>query len=100
MVQATTPTFVLTLPQDVDLSEARNVYFTATQSRIILTKTGEDLTIDRNVVSVYLTQAETLMFSVGKIELQLNWTYPNGERACTNVVSVDVDKNLLKKVVE
>lgn len=100
MVQATTPTFVLTLPQTVDLSQAANVYFTVTQGANILTKTGADLTIDENVVSVFLSQEETLAFSVGSIELQLNWTYQNGERACTNVKTVSVDKNLLKKVVQ
>lgn len=99
MVQATTPTFVLTLPQTVDLSQAANVYFTVSQGMNVLTKTGDSLTIDENVVSVFLSQAETLAFSVGSIELQLNWTYQNGERACTNVKTVTVDKNLLKKVV-
>lgn len=100
MVQATTPTFVLTLPQEVDLSQAENVYFTVSQGMNVLTKTGDSLTIDENVVSVFLSQTETLAFSVGSIELQLNWTYQNGERACTKIKTVEVDKNLLKKVVE
>ena len=100
MVQATTPTFVLTLPQTVNLSEAANVYFTISQGRNILTKTGDGLEINTNQVSVYLTQAETIAFSVGMAEIQLNWTYPNGTRACTNVVSVNVDKNLLRRVIE
>ena len=100
MVQATTPTFVLTLPQTVDLSQAANVYFTVSQGMKVLTKTGDSLTIDGNVVSVFLSQAETLAFAVGTLELQLNWTYPNGERACTKVKTVEVDMNLLKKVVQ
>lgn len=100
MVQATTPTFVLTLPQTVDLSEAENVYFTLRQGSVEISKTGDELTIDGQTVSVYLTQAETLGISVGQARLQLNWTYANGGRACTNIAHVAVTENLLKEVVE
>lgn len=100
MVQATTPTFVLTLPNTVDLSLAQNVYFTLRQGSVLIEKTGEALTIDENEVSVFLSQAETLQLSVGQARLQLNWTYAGGERACTNIAHVAVSENLLKEVVE
>lgn len=100
MVQATTPTFVLTLPETVDLSQAENIYFTLKQGSVALMKTGDDLILDGQTVSVYLTQAETLGLSVGQARLQLNWTYANGERACTNIAHVAVTENLLKEVVE
>ena len=90
MVQATTPTFILTLPNDIDLGEAAHVYFTE----------DSDLTIDGNEVSVYLSQAETVKLSVGAALLQLNWTYANSARACSNIVSVQVTENLLKEVVQ
>ena len=100
MVQATTPTFVLTLPNTVDLSLAQNIYFTLRQGATVIEKTGADLTIDGQTVSVYLSQTETLNLYEGQALLQLNWTYADGQRACTNIASVSVVENLLKKVVE
>ncbi|MBQ2452333.1 MAG: hypothetical protein II276_02615 [Bacteroidales bacterium] len=100
MVQATTPTFVLTLPNDVDPSDFANIYFTLRQKNVLIEKTGTDLTIDGQTVSVYLSQAETLQLVSGAAQIQLNWTYANGSRACSNIVSVQVTENLLKEVVE
>lgn len=100
MVQATTPTFVLTLPNDVDPSDFANIYFTLRQKNVLIEKTGTDLTIDGQTVSVYLEQAETLQLFSGAAQIQLNWTYANGSRACSNIVSVQVTENLLKEVVE
>ena len=100
MVQATTPTFVLTLPETVDLTEPSHFYFTLMQGNVRIEKTGPDLVIDGQTISVYLNQAETLTLTPGMVKLQLNWTYANGSRACSNIVSVNVTENLLKEVVE
>lgn len=100
MVQATTPTFVLTLPNDIDLGEAAHVYFTLRQKGTMIEKQDAELTIDENEVSVYLSQEETLALAVGAALIQLNWTYENGARACSNIVSIKVSENLLKEVVE
>ena len=100
MVQATTPTFVLTLPQDIDLGEAAHVYFTLRQNGATIEKSDTDLTIDANEVEIYLSQEETLKLSIGAARLQLNWTYANGSRACSTIATVTVDENLLKAVVE
>lgn len=100
MVQATTPTFILTLTNDVDPSDFANIYFTLRQKNVLIEKTGTDLAIDGQTVSVYLSQAETLQLVPGAAQIQLNWTYANGSRACSNIVSVQVTENLLKEVVE
>lgn len=100
MVQATTPTFILTLPDTVDLSQAANIYFSLRQKNVIIEKSNDDLTVDGQTVSVYLSQAETLQLISGAAQIQLNWTYANGSRACSNIVSVQVTENLLKEVVE
>ena len=99
MVQATTPTFVLTLPNNVDLSIANNVYFTMRQGCTCIQKNGEELEVSANVVSVYLTQADTLKLTKGNADLQLNWTYEGGERACSEIKRIPVTENLLKEVV-
>ena len=99
MVQATTPTFILTLPNDVDLSIATDVYFTMRQGCTCIQKHGEDLDISTNVVSVYLAQEDTLRLTKGNADLQLNWVYGNGERACSVIKTIPVTENLLKEVI-
>ena len=100
MVQATTPTFVLNLPDTVDLTQAANVYFALKQGRVLIEKETDELTIEPHTVYVALSQAETLRLAGGMARVQLNWTYEGGARACSKIVSVPVGENLLKKVVE
>ena len=100
MVQATTPTFILTLPNDVDLSIANDVWFTMRQGCTRIQKHGDDLEIDGNIVSVYLNQSDTVHVTKGTVDLQLNWTYDNGRRACSEIKTISVSENLLKEVIE
>lgn len=97
MVKGTTPTFILTL-QDADLTDS-TVYVTFKQDELLLTKSGSDLTIEQNVVSVFLTQEETLKFQRGNLYIQVNWTFDNGKRACSEVALVKVDNNLFNGVL-
>ena len=106
MVRYTTPTFSLKLPETVDLTYAENVYVTFSKpdsDSVIITKTGEDLTVAAHQVDVGLSQAETARFPFGKMLIQLNWTYRSGaelKRACTKKACVTVSENLLAEVIE
>lgn len=101
MIQATTPTFVLTLPANtVDLTEADHVYFTIEQGSVVIDKADSDLEVAARVVSVYLTQAETLRLNFySEARIQLNWTYSDGSRACSEVKTIVVGENLHKAVI-
>ncbi len=99
MFQATTPTFVLTLPDDVDLTQAETVMFSFRQGSFSIDKSGEDLTVEANTVSVYLSQSETVGLRNGLAQIQLNWTYADGSRDCTNIANVSVNPNLYKAVI-
>lgn len=100
MVQSTTPTFVLTLPQDIDLSEAENVYFTLQQAGTFITKTGDQLTVSGNTVVVALSQTDTVALLQGTANVQLNWTYSGGLRAASEIVKIKITKNLITVVIE
>ena len=101
MIKGTTPTFKLILNDEtVDLTLAQNVYATFKQAKTEITKTGTDIEVSRDEVDVYFTQAETLSFQYGKIEVQLNWTYADGKRRCSTIISVDVGHNLIERVLE
>lgn len=102
MIRGTTPTFKLLLnDEEVDLTAAANIYATFKQGTVLITKTGEDLTVTEHEVDVYLNQEESLKFKEGdKLEVQLNWTYNDGKRACSNIIKIDVGRNLLGSVAE
>ena len=103
MIRGTTPTFVLNLETDtIDLTEANNVYISLeTDSVEMLKQNGDEgVEIQPHQISVYLTQAETLQFAEkSKIEIQVNWTYANGSRGCTDIAKVSVGRNLVYKVL-
>lgn len=102
MMQATTPTFILTLPSTVNLNEAEHVVFTIEQDGFSVSKdeTG-DMLIDQNVVTVTLQQSDTVNFSKSpKARIQLNWTYSDGSRGASKIKELNVDENLYKDVIE
>lgn len=103
MVKYTTPTFSLTLPETVDLTEATNIYATFTAAAgLNITKTGGDLAVTAHQVDVFFSQEETAQFPTGSVRIQLNWTYQEGgiaKRACSEIATVNVTPNLLEEVV-
>lgn len=100
MIRGTTPTFELKITDStVDLTEATNVYATFAQWGKTITKTGNDIDVTAQQVDVYFSQADSLSFSSGTIEVQLNWTYTDGSRAATNIIKVVIGDNLLPEVL-
>lgn len=104
MYRGTTPTFIFTLPDTVDLGEASHVYvsFALKDGRDLMTLTGDALEVEKNTVSVFMTQEETLALPVGTILTQLNWTYTEGgqsKRACSDIQKVYLQKSLEDKVL-
>lgn len=102
MYKGTTPTFTLTFPEDISFDNT-NVYVTAADEgkNEIWTKTETDLTVSANVIEVFLTQEETLALP-GRILMQVNWTYVEGEvtkRACSDIVSITNKRNLKNEVL-
>lgn len=100
IIRGTTPTFTLTVPETVDLTTAGNVYATFRQGTTTRTKSGDDLDVSAHQVDVYLDQSETLAFTTGDVEIQLNWTFAGGRRAASTITKVTFDENLLRRVVE
>lgn len=97
----TTPTFTLTFSEQsgVDLTQATNVYVTFCSGSKTVTKTGEDLTITEKSVSVTLSQEETLPM-LYTVNIQVNWTTPDGKRLASEVIKCEMSMQLLMAVVE
>lgn len=100
MIRATTPTYILTLPEsaEIDLTEQAKVYFSITQGRVKIKKVVTPT--DAKTVEVTLTQNETLNLKAGSAEIQLNWIDTGGSRGATYVSTVRVDKQLLDEVLK
>lgn len=99
--RGTTPTFTLTLRDTtIDLGAAQSVYVTFRQAKRILTKTNNELDINGNIVSVYLSQAETLGFTENaQTEVQINWVYGDGSRGATKIARVMFGEQLIPEVL-
>jgi len=97
--QGVTPTFILKIPNSVDLTLAENVYATFKQGMIKVTKTGDEIEVNEHQVSVYMGQTETLRFEKGYVDVQLNWVYADGKRGETNIAKVEWDITLLREVL-
>lgn len=101
MIRGTTPTFQLTLNDDqIDLTQVDNVYATFEQGCYSITKTGDEIEVNENQVDVYFNQRESLEFKQGYVDIQLNWTFDNGKRACSNIVRIMVGKNLVGCILQ
>lgn len=103
MYTSTTPTFTLTLPEDIDLTSADHIYVTFTSNgKTLLTKQDEDLFVKKNLISVTLSQTETKGFP-HRVTMQVNWTYTdNGKqkRACTNIKTLEFKTNLVEEELQ
>lgn len=103
MVRGTTPTLTLHILDDnIDLTQATNVYLTIKQDNYTLTKTTPQLELSSNIIDCYLTQEESLRFSEGAADVQINWTYQNDGityRAATKIKTIQIGPQLLTRVV-
>lgn len=99
--QFTTPTFVLSFElEELDLTQAANVYVTFATKYKRFTKTGSDLVIGEKTIGVKLSQSETAQFPNGTIDIQANWTTASGDRAASEVAHYKISEQLLQKVIE
>lgn len=96
----TTPTFLLEFPEDseIDLTSADEVYVTFAFRGEIVTKSGDDLTVTANTVSVLMSEDETMSFPVGDVQIQVNWT-SGANRFASEIVSYPVTDNLIARLL-
>ena len=108
-MRGTTPIVTLDIEQNFD---GYTVVATIDQDGTQVTKssTGNDVKITKvydeqsgdflySSVAVYLSQAETLKFDVGKARVQLRWIDVLGEAEKSDIASVDFDEVLLERVI-
>lgn len=94
-----TPTIIVRMPQEIDLTEAAHVYVSFKQAGKLILKKTDGFTVAPHEVSVYLTQEETLKFAPRDATIQVNWTYATGQRGATRWVGIAFNNNHLPEVL-
>lgn len=101
MIRGTTPTYIIKISGD-NLKDA-TPYVTISQGQTEITKSGEGLITDRDdtscVLTVALTQEETLKLAKGRADLQVRWVNTEGTAGATDVKCVKVKPVLLEGVI-
>ena len=97
--QYTTPTLKL-LVEDADLTDCR-VFVSLQQRGAELDLEADSVAHDSpdTIIRVRLTQAQTALFSEGRVRVQVNWITPDGYRDATERRDVRWDGNLLEREV-
>lgn len=96
-MQGLTPTITVTLSTSTDLTQAAHIYPTIKQGGKVMRLTNFEFTAHQ--VDIYLTQADTLELSPGAAEIQINWTYSDGQRAATVPKGMTISPNHLLEVL-
>lgn len=99
MRRGTTP--VHTFYTDADLTKAEAVFLTYQQDgETVLEKTGEELAILEDSVSLRLTQEETLAFRLkGRVRIQIRARFPDGSAIASEIVQCAPQEILKEGVI-
>lgn len=84
-----------------DLRNAEVIWLTYKQgSRIVIDKTKDDLEIEENLITVHLTQKETLALKdTIPVRIQLRARFPDGEAVKTNIIDTEASEILKEGVI-
>lgn len=95
--RGTTPTNVFNV--NVDMTGA-TVFVTYSQyGKVVVEKTGEDLTVAADSVTVVLSQADTVKFQAGNVSIQIRYVTAGGFADASNVIMVNVGQILKDGVI-
>ena len=100
MIRGTTPTHVFSLPFDTEKVTALRVTY-AQRGNVIFTKSEADCTLEKQRVTLQLTQAETLRFLANDpVQIQVRLLDEKGRAFASRVLTATVEDCLLEEVLE
>ena len=98
MRRGSTPTNTFTV--DIDLTGA-TVFVSYEQfGAVVLEKTGTDLTIEPDKITLALTQEDTLAFQAGEVLIQIRYVFPNGAADGSNIIRTTFERIIKDGVIE
>lgn len=91
MHRGTTPTNVFRT--DVDLENASVLFVSYKQNgKVVLEKSLEDVRIKKTLVTVNLTQKETLLFQDGIVTIQIRAKFPDNTAIASNLIRTTAEE--------
>ena len=91
MYRGTTPTNVFRT--DVDLENASVLFVSYKQNgKVVLKKSLEDVSIKKTLVTVNLTQKETLLFQDGIVTIQIRAKFPDNTAIASNLIRTTAEE--------
>lgn len=98
MYKGVTPTLIFQFKENAQLDRARVIIvsFKNNKGETIFDLT--DVTVEDNSVMVELTQEQTLEMP-DYASVQLNWTFNDGKRACSDIKQISFRTNLYPEVI-
>lgn len=100
MIPGSAPTHTCTLPFDVSIIDKMILVY-AQNDKEVVRKTKDDCELSGNVITVKLTQKETLRFNPRhKIEIQIKALTVGGDPLPSKIVTIDCEKSLITEVLE
>lgn len=99
MRRGTTPTLKIKV-KGIAITQLKTVYITIRQGQKELTKTNNDIEIeDGNVISVFLSQEDTLKFFGGHVDIQLRAVTCNGVAVASDIKRIPIGRILKEGVI-
>lgn len=98
MRRGTTPTLVINI-KGIDMSTIAEWYITVAQDSVQITKTDTDLTIEGTLISMPLTQQETMMFKSGEVSVQIRAKTTEDVVIASGIQTIDIDRILYNEVI-
>lgn len=91
MYRGTTPTNVFRT--DVDLENASVLFVSYKQNgKVVLEKSLEDVSVKKTLVTVNLTQKETLLFQDGIVTIQIRAKFPDNTAIASNLIRTPAEE--------
>lgn len=101
MYRGTTPTLYLELDTELDLSNLAEMWVTFKSPTVEITKTLSEVAFDSetNVITVILSQNETLQLFNGKADVQVRLRTSDDLAYATDIVDVEIGRILKEGVI-
>lgn len=98
MRRGSTP--VNTFDVDIDLRDATVFVSYEQGGAVVVEKTGTDLTIESDKITLTLTQEDTLAFKPGGVDIQIRYVFPNGAADASNIIRTTFERIIKDGVIE
>lgn len=99
MRRGTTPTLKIKV-NGANIQQFSKIYVTFRQGETEVTKTNEEIDIKENVLSIWMSQEDTLKFVHGHVDVQLRAVTESGVAVASGIKMLFMDEILKEGVIE